>query len=384
VKQILDTIHGHIKIDNITKELIDTNEFQRLRNIKQLGFANFVYPGANHTRFEHSIGVMHISEQMANNIKLDQDQTKSIKCAALLHDINHGPFSHTSEHIIKKHTGKSHENVLDKIHQSEIYNILTDNGIDAKTIEEHIHGKHDISQILSSEIDADKMDYLARDSHYTGIVAGTFDYQYLIQHMELKDHHLIVDDRALKTAEQLLMARFWMNISVYYHHASKIADAMCIRGIDEMIKTNYIHPDEITNMVDMELILSMQQGPSNTKQIANRLINRNLFKRAFESSHNNINQSIDCVSNHKTKLENEIAYEADIDPFNIIIDDSTYKNVKEMKALIETEDGYLPLNEASQVVKSMTDVHDKSSKLSIYCPDEYKSKVNSIACNIFK
>jgi hypothetical protein len=128
----------------------------------------------------------------------------------------------------------------------------------------------------------------------------------------------------------------------------------------------------------------MQQGPSNTKQIANRLINRNLFKRAFESSHNNIKQSIDFVSSHKTKLENEIAYEADIDPFNIIIDDSTYKNVKEMKALIETEDGYLPLNEASQVVKSMTDVHDKSSKLSIYCPDEYKSKVNSIACNIFK
>jgi HD superfamily phosphohydrolase len=173
MKVIRDPVHDYIEIDELALSLIDSPEVQRLRRIRQLGFSNLVYPGANHTRFEHSLGVYHLTRQLASQV--DEQQQKELLAAALLHDIGHGPFSHATEDIIEKYTRKSHDSVGELLKKSTIADVLKEHGLSPISIAAHIRGETYPGQILSSEIDVDKMDYLVRDAHYTGVAFGLVD-----------------------------------------------------------------------------------------------------------------------------------------------------------------------------------------------------------------
>ncbi|MCK4968774.1 MAG: HD domain-containing protein, partial [Candidatus Aenigmarchaeota archaeon] len=171
---IKDPIHKDIKISDFEMKLIDTKNMQRLRNIKQLGPTNLVYPSAVHTRFEHSIGVMHLAEKMAGALKLSETTKKELKIASLLHDIGHLPFSHINriETINLKNSKKDHMDIgIDKI-KTNYSRLLEKNNLNEKNICSIIKGKNPIGSILSSGIDIDKMDYLLRDSYFTGASYG--------------------------------------------------------------------------------------------------------------------------------------------------------------------------------------------------------------------
>ena len=178
IKYIRDSLYGNIKIDGIFLELIEMPELQRLHGIKQLGFTYLVYPGANHTRLEHSLGVCYMAKKICRALGIEET---IVGVAALLHDIGHGPFSHTLEYLMHLRTGKDHVQITKEIINGEglledceydvtIKEILLNNGISPHEVIDVLEGKKKyLSEIIHGSLDADQIDYLMRDAYYTGV-----------------------------------------------------------------------------------------------------------------------------------------------------------------------------------------------------------------------
>lgn len=246
MKAIRDPVHNIIyfdkKEDAILLELIDTREFQRLRHIKQLGLSSFTYPGAEHTRFAHSIGVTHLVKRFIDKIcslKEEQyrkyaDELKNYRqlllTAALLHDIGHGPFSHALE----KSTGIKHERWTIEIVRgdTEINSVLQKHKIDPNEVAEIIQRTHPSKaavKLLSSQLDADRVDYLLRDAKMTGAGYGSFDLEWLINVLRIGEHNGVVEvgldlNKGSSIAEDFVMARYYMYKHVYFHKTTRSAE----------------------------------------------------------------------------------------------------------------------------------------------------------------
>ncbi|OYV11917.1 MAG: metal dependent phosphohydrolase, partial [Methanosaeta sp. NSM2] len=160
-------MHGYVKLEGIALQLADTPQMQRLRWIKQLGLASLVYPGANHTRFEHSLGAYHLAGLLADHLGLEEVDRMTVCAAALLHDVGHGPLSHATEAALTPYLRKEHESIIDLLKKGDLSRILESYGLQAPDIQAAINGAG-LGQIVSGEIDVDRMDYLIRDAHYTG------------------------------------------------------------------------------------------------------------------------------------------------------------------------------------------------------------------------
>jgi len=253
VKAFRDPVHNLIRFDKneekLLLDLIDSREFQRLRYIRQLGLSSFTYIGAEHTRFAHSLGVVHlmkrIIDQFANNRRLScTEDFKDIEeiiehrvlvlVAALLHDVGHGPFSH----VLEKTTGIKHEYWTERIIRSEkteINQILEGykSGFAenvAKVIE-RIHSCQAVVKLLSSQLDADRLDYLLRDSVMTGAGYGSFDLEWLLHCLRLGKVNGTVEvgldlNKGLSIAEDFVMARYYMYKHVYFHKTTRCAEKM--------------------------------------------------------------------------------------------------------------------------------------------------------------
>ena len=211
-KTIRDPIHGDIKLEGLFLDLIETPEIQRLYNIKQLGFAHLVFPGAHHTRLEHSLGTYYTALEAGEKLDLEKDEKTIVACAALLHDIGHGPFSHTLEFILRETLNVDHidfteklilgENVIyDKdekkyIGSQNVFDILNKYSLDQKEIINIIRGKtnkkHYLSQLLNSSVDVDQLDYLIRDAYYTGVTYGMIDIERFLQTLTINEKQLAV------------------------------------------------------------------------------------------------------------------------------------------------------------------------------------------------
>ena len=225
MRKIRDPIHGFIELDNDESKVIDTEAFQRLRQIKQLSFAYLAYPGANHTRFEHSLGVYHVAGLMAECLQLAPDEKMLIKRAALLHDIGHGPFSHVSEDIFKIfNTDKNlrHEhyaiNIIENDKTIKHYFGREQCGHIGKLITSDGFGQPILSSILSGLIDSDKQDYFQRDSYFCGVKYGIFDLHQLHRELcKIKEPtgivHLGITEEGLHSAEQFILAKYFLNHS---------------------------------------------------------------------------------------------------------------------------------------------------------------------------
>ncbi|RLE97661.1 MAG: HD domain-containing protein, partial [Thermoprotei archaeon] len=182
MKRILrDPVHGNIELDDLDLAIIDSEPFQRLRGIKQLGLVHLVFPGATHTRFEHSIGVKHLAEEIFRVVNskegiFSEEDLIYLKAAALLHDIAHPPFSHLLEEVVKEYD-IDHEKLARKIiEDSELKAILSDYGISIKNVCDIVKGlSPPLSQIIKSDLDADRLDYLQRDAYYCGVAYGVID-----------------------------------------------------------------------------------------------------------------------------------------------------------------------------------------------------------------
>ena len=387
---ILDPIHGYIEFDKMKRSLFDTPQMQRLRRIKQLGFSNFVYPGANHSRFEHSMGAMHLASVFAGiqrenaeaASELEKDGLDEIIVASLLHDIGHGPFSHATEKLIEQYTRKHHDDVRHIISNNEVGDVLKDNGFTPSKIAKHISGETPISQILSSEIDVDKMDYLARDMHYTGISSGSVDYVRLLNHMEYYENKLVLDAGAIRAAESLLVSRYWMNVSVYYHHVSRIAESMCSHACADLLERKCIRPEEFARLDDIGLTALMREDEGFAGEISRRLDERNLYKRALYEGLDAVGNGVFEHRKNIKRVETEIAENARVDPEYVIIDIPSKPELAEMKALI-MEGNMKKLTDASHFIQVLGNAQVSNWKMGVFTPKEHLEAVSKAAADYF-
>ncbi|MDD3246272.1 MAG: HD domain-containing protein [Methanosarcina sp.] len=384
MKVVLDPVHGYIEMDEIVQELLATPQMQRLRRIKQLGFSNLVYPGANHTRFEHSLGAMHLASMLMKNLdSIGEDKKKEIRAAALLHDVGHGPFSHVTENVIDKYTRHRHDDVKEIVGKGEIKEVLKKHGISPGDLAKHVKGETSLGQILSSEIDVDRMDYLVRDAHYTGVAFGIVDYNRLINQMHFYEDRLVVDYGGLKAAESLLVSRFWMNTSVYYHHVTRISEAMCSKAVEYMITNGELDPSGLRQMDDTDLTAAMRNASGYAGELARRLDTRKLYKRALYTGLEDAGKG---VLKHRDKIERtekEIAELAGVDPQCVIVDIPKTPEMLEMKAMIKADHRMIPLNEASHFVSILQEAHMDNWRMGVYSPKEHCEAVGKAAKEYF-
>jgi len=229
-KTIRDPIHGDIKFEDVFLELIEAPEIQRLYNIKQLGFAHLVFPGAHHTRLEHSLGSYYLATKAGDILNLKKDKRKLLSCAALLHDIGHGPFSHTLETILRDTLNVDHVDLTEKlilgkrtifdklekelIEPLTVFDILNNHNIDptdvVKIIKGNTKSEQYLGQLMNSTIDVDQLDYIIRDSYYTGVAYGMIDIERFLQTFVLHNNQLAVKKKGVGVVENILMARTLM------------------------------------------------------------------------------------------------------------------------------------------------------------------------------
>jgi HD superfamily phosphohydrolase len=230
-KIINDPIYGFVTLPNdIIYDLINHPYFQRLRRIKQLGLTNLVYPGALHTRFHHAIGAMHLMQEAILTLKqkdvaITEDEEQAVLIAILLHDIGHGPFSHALEHSIVK--GISHETIssffMDALNK-EFKGKLT---LAIKIFNDN-YKKHFLHQLVSSQLDMDRLDYLKRDSFFTGVSEGVISSDRIIKMLSVVNNQLVVEQKAIYSIEKFLIARRLMYWQVYLHKTVLSAETLLV------------------------------------------------------------------------------------------------------------------------------------------------------------
>ncbi len=230
-KIINDPVFGFINIPNdFLFEIIQHRYFQRLNRIKQLGLSSFVYPGAQHTRMLHSLGAMHLMGEAITQLRLvgeeiTEEEENGVKAAILLHDIGHGPFSHTLEHSIVQ--GISHEEI--SLWMMEKINGEMDNKLDLTIqIFTNQYKKSFLHQLVSSQLDMDRLDYLSRDSFFCGVSEGVIGAARIIKMLNLHNNKLVIEEKGIYSIEKFLVARRLMYWQVYLHKTSIAAEKMLI------------------------------------------------------------------------------------------------------------------------------------------------------------
>jgi HD superfamily phosphohydrolase len=376
---IRDPIHGYVKLDEMALDLADTAEMQRLRWIKQLGLANLVYPGANHTRFEHSLGAHHLSGLLARHLELDEDDGAEIQAAALLHDVGHGPFSHVTEKVLSTYLREEHENVSDRLKRGELGDVLADHGLKPHRIQRLIRGETPLGQMVSGEVDVDRMDYLTRDAHYTGVAYGVIDYQRLMETMAIIDGQLALEEGGVHAAESLLVSRLLMYPTVYFHHVSRIAQKMLGIGVRVMIEEG-ADPRKIRDMDDLELTSAMTSAGGYPEEIIGRIRSRRLFKRAVYVGLDRLESPAKIDRGREDRIAEEIAELAGIDPLYVLVDKPGLPKIAEGNVAIILQDGEKkPLREVSPLVTIMESAHLAAWRLGVYTTEENRERVKKAA-----
>ncbi len=382
MKVIRDPVHGYIELDELALSLIDLPQVQRLRRIQQLGFSNLVYPGANHTRFEHSLGVYHLTGYLIKQI--DEHQQKELLAAALLHDIGHGPFSHATEELIGRYTRKSHDNVEELLKKGAMSDVLREHSLSPSSIARHISGRTHHGQIINSEIDVDRMDYLVRDAHYTGVAFGLIDHVRLIHELKFNENKLVLGIGGLQAAESLLVSRILMHPTVYFHHVSRIAESMCTHAAEYMIENEGLNPLLFQRMDDVTFMMEMRNSKGYAAEIAKRLDERRLFKRALYAGFEILDMDVLKLRNNVKRVETEIAENAGVAPEYVIVDIPEKPQIVEMKARVLINGKMVPLDKASSLVAALEKAQLDNWRLGVFTPAEHREKVGNIARDFFE
>jgi len=376
MKVVRDPIHGYIRLDDLAINILDTREMQRLRRIRQLGFSYLVYPGANHTRFEHSLGVFHLTSVLLEHLNV-REETEELLAAALIHDIGHGPYSHVSEPLIRKFTGKSHEDIEDivlgnatadaedddarRVRRREgaergergkrgdartVTEVLERHDLDKRRVLSFVKGTEKLSGILNGEIDADKMDYLVRDAYYTGVAYGVIDNIRLIQGISMFEGEIVLTEKGIIPAEYLIFSRFLMYPTVYNHHTTRIAQAMFIRALEaylEECEDARAFAFTLRRMDDYEVNVLLRNAKGFPREMIERINERRLFKRAFYRKMSEIDAGIlsELEDERKCKeIEAEIARRARVERSLVILDVQRRETAEESAAKVLIGEGH--------------------------------------------
>lgn len=392
-KVFRDAIHNYIHVDQpVLLELINSKEMQRLRRIKQLGGTYQVYQSAEHSRFCHSLGVYFIVRKMIFNSTIgdyinDYDKL-TVMCAALLHDIGHGPFSHCFEAAF----GLSHEEYTRKIinGDSEVHNILEDfepgfSKIVSSVIEKN-HPNKILVQMISSQLDADRMDYLLRDSYFTGTTYGHFDLYRILRVMTVSNNKIVYKASGVQAIENYILARYHMYWQVYYHPVSRSYEQLLIsifkRMKDLYVKgydfgdIRYLKPfleetiDEIAyvkldeNIVIYYFKLLSEGNDEILVDLCNRFLNRKLF----------VYQDLKSDT-EKSKITAEFAKKGYDTRYYVVSDDQSQipylyydsNDVEAIEILVDHDLKALP--EVSEIVGAITNSRKNKIDHKIFYPE---------------
>ncbi|MDO9522882.1 MAG: HD domain-containing protein [Methanocorpusculum sp.] len=379
-KQIKDPVHGYIEVPTPLVPLLDTEAVQRLRYIKQLGFIYLVYPGANHTRFEHSLGAMHLASLLARQLDLSRDDTFLVCAAALLHDIGHGPFSHASERLRAEYGPFSHDEIGPYLITPEISDILEENGTDPKEIAGIVAGNHRLAEIIHGDLDVDRMDYLLRDAHYTGVPYGNLDASRLIQSLVFTGDGLAIKESGVAAAESLLIARTLMGPSVYYHHVGRIAEEMfLLAGRSHFADST---PDSFMRMDDVAGTTLLMNSPSAiSREMMHRIWRRDLYKRAVYTGREQLN--MDRLSSlrpeEKTRMRRAIAETAGVPEEKIILDIPPIRKEMRMMVQVQNQHDLVAFEEIIPLLSMMNATRQGQWRLGVYAPADVLDKVGDAA-----
>jgi hypothetical protein len=295
-KSIFDPIHGPVRLGGAALALIATPEFQRLWGIRQTGFAHLVFPGANHTRLEHSLGTFWVAGEMARRLDLESEVAERVTVGALLHDLGHPPFSHTLDAPLREVTGERHERLsrrrvegTDPTWPSEkvaVPETLERFGLAPREVADLIDPRRPSARaplpgsILHGAIDADRVDYLQRDAHYTGVAHGAIDAVRLFDTLRADGGRIVFAEKGRSAVEGFVVGRALMYSTVYYHKTVRGAEMMAQAAVERAPG----YPEgarELFRMTDGELLTTLRSPPGPSSALVEALLERRLYKRAY-------------------------------------------------------------------------------------------------------
>lgn len=376
-KFIRDSVYGDIRLNKFEVKIMDMPQFQRLRRIKQLGFISLIYPGATHTRFEHCIGTMNLGSKLAEELNLTKDEIELIRVSGLLHDIGHGPFSHVSEGVLSV----PHEELTKYVVTKTSMRDLLEEKFDVNEIADIVNGKGRLGPIISGELDVDRMDYLLRDSHNTGVSYGIIDYERIISNLKLRDG-LILDIKGVQAAEGALVSRYFMYPSVYQHHTTRIVNSMFRRALQKTIDEKIIDEKDIYKYDDNDIIAIFRQCDSEfVNDIMYRLDNRHIPKRVKTIRLDNFKspeKMYKIDSQTLRKAEKEISEDFNIDKNYVFINIAEYPRFDEMKTQVNVDGKLYPLTKISNIISALSKARFNIPDLSVYVPEEEKDKLQKL------
>ena len=383
---IKDTVHDHIEIDGVAADLLDTPAVQRLRGVKQLGTVQLVYPSANHTRFEHSLGVYHLARQALDGLGIEGTQAERIEAAAMLHDVGHGPFSHNIERLTHRHTGKYHDDVDELLHQGAVGDVLREYDLDPSAIAGLVAGEGKYGQLVSGELDVDRMDYLVRDAYHTGVPYGTIDTGRFVRELTFTDDgadgDLVLDEGNVQTAESLLLARALMNPVVYTHHVARISKAMLRRAAARLLEHTDTTAEQLRRMDDADLLVALRNCPE-TAELARRYDHRDLYKLAVWAEYDDVPERVH-QADHETEeqLEREIAAEAGVDHRYVVLDVPPEPSMRESSARVTVNGEVRRLGKQSPLVNALRTAQRNQWRLGVYAPADHTDRVGRAAADV--
>jgi len=401
---IIDPIHDFVRVYDNELKIIDTPIFQRLRRIRQLSGAHLIYPGAQHTRFEHSLGVMHIvsmaGQALAEKGIVSSDDIQNLRLAGLLHDIGHGPFSHLFEEIFEEKRKISHEDLgRDIILKTEIGDIISKNGFDKKLITKLAFGDSKLqfmNEIISGVLSADIMDYLLRDGYFTGAEHAKIDHHRLTHSLDVYKNKLALDKSSLVNFETMMISRFQMFKAVYFHKTVRAGEVMLLEAMDLAegeLGLSSMNLDEYLKLSDDVILAKLLNLPEHnsklkaSKKIATDYLNRNLFKSVFESTLTG--KAI--TKKRMQELRGEISKKSKIDINEIFVDSSNTPSIplspskKESKSIILLENNGNKTTAKEILISQIQLVSVMSGFMKIlrvYTPAKNRKKVEMAAKSI--
>jgi HD superfamily phosphohydrolase len=369
-KMVRDPLWDTIRLDPTALRIVDTGEFQRLRYIRQLGFTHLVYPGATHTRFDHALGVYHLTRTALRHLRERGgvppeawEGEELVPYAALLHDIGHYAFSHALEELETDQVPAHHEEISLRFFASPaLRDALAPLGLTAPDrIHELIRGDSEIPLrgLVSGSLDLDKMEYLRRDARFCGVPYGEVDVPRLLEGLQLLPdpesgrYEVGVHEKAIAALESLLFAKYQMFRNVYWHHAVRAATALYKRIVEESVRAGLVDPEELVGPTDEELLYEIDRRVHEddgdvAERIATRwlpaLRQRRLPKRALELTAADLagRQVEDWAvgdSPWKRAVEDDLAADLGLQPGEVVIDFPVKQAMFQLDILVERHSG---------------------------------------------
>lgn len=406
-KIINDPVYGFISIPSgLIYDLIEHPYFQRLRNIKQVSLTHMVYPGALHTRFQHALGAMHlmglaIETLRGKGVEITREEEEAVTIAILLHDIGHGPFSHSLEHSIVE--GVSHEYISDCIMDdlNKSFNGRLDLAI---AIFRNQYPKYFLHQLVSSQLDTDRMDYLIRDSFYTGVTEGVISFNRIIKMLTVADNELVVEEKGIYSIEKFLIARRLMYWQVYLHKTVVSAEHMLVKilhrakqlGLEGQelfatpplhhflktkvnkasFETSRLHLSTFLKLDDVDILASMKVWTAHQdkalsllcRQLLGRRLNRVEIMNA-KPDEKHLNRIKDAAIQYFSLSDSEVDYFV----YSNIISNSAYNIGNESIKILMKDGSFKDITEASDL-SNLEVLSQKVEKYIVSFPKELHSK----------